>query len=241
VPVSAVLLETRTDELLVLTLNRPAAANALDSALQGALVAALAAAAGDADIRAVVLTAAGERNFSAGADLKEWAELERGVASRKRRALLRRTLLAVLDFPKPLVAAVQGRALGAGCMLALLADEVVAVDTAQLGLPEIKLGMPTPLGFAVAAARAGSAVARRLVQTGAPLAAGEALAHGLIDEVTDTARLAAAAQARGRALAGLPGHAYRANKSWINRALRAQVEAAVAEADRLQGSARDAD
>jgi enoyl-CoA hydratase/carnithine racemase len=229
-----VLLSDREGEILVLTLNRPAVANALDSTLQDALVGALAAAATDDRVRAVVLTASGERVFSAGADLKEYAAVERPLASRMMRGLLYRTLLAAIDFPKPLVAAVQAKALGAGCMLAAVADEVIASEAAQFGLPEIRIGMPTPIGFAVLAPRAGQVAAQRLVQTGDPVDAARALATGLADEVVAPAQLRARALERARALGANTGPAWRANKAWINGGVRAALDAAAAEAERLQ-------
>jgi enoyl-CoA hydratase/carnithine racemase len=150
------------------------------------------------------------------------------------RVVLVETLLAALDFPKPLVAAIQAKALGAGCMLALVADEVIASDAAEFGLPEIRIGMPTPIGYAVVAPRAGHVAAQRLVQTGEPLDAASALATGLADEIVAPDRLRGRAVERAQALGAVAGPAWRANKAWINRATRAALEAAAAEAERLQ-------
>jgi enoyl-CoA hydratase/carnithine racemase len=210
-------------EVLVLTLNRPEKANAMNEAMQKSFVEHLL----NSSARAVVVAASGSRIFSAGADLKEFSELERGVAAKKRRELLQRTLAAVLDFPRPLVAAVQGKALGAGAMLALLADELVMADTAELGLPEIKHGIPTPVGYAIVAARAGMPLARRMVQDGEPVAT------GLADFVCDSSALRHKALERARALASGPEPAYRANKMFINASLKAALLAAFAEAGRL--------
>src|SRR3972149_2159454 len=99
----------------------------------------------------------------------------------KRRALLMGTLLAALDFPKPLLAAVQAKALGAGCMLALLADEVIMADSAELGMPEIRHGIPTPIGIVIVAARGGMSVARQMVQSGESIDARHAHTMGLAD------------------------------------------------------------
>ncbi len=166
--------------------------------------------------------------FSAGADLKEYAELDRAEASRRRRALLVHTLRALLDYPGPLVAAVQGKALGAGCMIALLADEVVIGEGAAMGLPEIRHGMPTPIGHAIVAARAGEAVARRMVQGGEPADAAQCLRWGLADEVAADAKAAALARA-----AHIPaGRAFEANKRYINGRLRAALDAAIDAAEK---------
>ncbi len=217
---SAVLF-AKLGEVLVLTLNRPEKANAMNEAMHDALVAALGA-----GPSAVVVAGAGEKIFSAGADLNEFVELERGVATRKRRELLKRTLNAVLDFPGPLVAAVQGKALGAGAMLALLADELVMAETAELGLPEIRHGLSTPLGYAIVAARSGMAVARRMVQDGEPVG------PGMADFVCESGAVQAKALERAAKLAALPGVAYRVNKNFINAPLKAVLAAAFAAADK---------
>jgi enoyl-CoA hydratase/carnithine racemase len=228
-----VLLAQRDGEVLVLTLNRPEKANAMNEALHDEFIVQLRKAREDDGVRAVVLAAAGERTFSAGADLKEFAELERSVGARKRRVLLLRTLNAAVDFPKPLVAAVGAKALGAGCMLALLADEVVMADTAQLGMPEIKHGIPTPIGIVILAARGGMSVARQMVQRGEPVDAKQALACGLVDEVTAAGKTGSKARERARALALLPHIAFKPNKHFLNKSLRAALDEAAAEADRL--------
>ena len=227
------LLTHRDDDVLVATINRPEAANALNAAVLDGLVAALADAVSDATIRAVVVTATGDRIFSAGADLKEYAELDRAQAGSRRRATLSRALLAVVDFPKPLVVAIQGKAIGAGCMLAQIADAAIAVDGAELRMPEIALDMPSPLGVAILAWRGGVVTARDLIQTGASLDAAGALARGLLDAVVGRDALVAQALERVRALAAHGGDAYRANKAWINRDLRRVMTEATEEAERL--------
>ena len=224
-------LQERNGAALVLTLNRPEKANAMNEAMHDALLAGLAAAAGDDSVTAVVLAAAGDKVFSAGADLKEFAELERGLGARRRRVLLMHTLNAVLDFPKPLVAAVQGKALGAGCMVAMLADELVMADTAQLGLPEIKHGIPTPVGYVIVAARAGMPIARRMVQGGESIESKDCLALGLADEIAGNVR--EKSLERAKALAKHSGPSFAANKKFMNASLRAAMHAAFAEADRL--------
>jgi enoyl-CoA hydratase/carnithine racemase len=230
---SPTVLAQQEGAVLVLTLNRPEKANAMNEEMHGALVSRLESAAGDAGVRAVLLSASGTRVFSAGADLKEFAELERGVGARKRRALLMRTLHAALDFPKPLLAAVQGKALGAGCMLALLADEVILADTAELGMPEIRHGIPTPIGIVILAERGGMSVARQMVQSGAPIDARQAHATGLADGLVNFSSLSVNAMERAKALAALSGPSFEANKKFMNAGLRAALRAAAVQADRL--------
>jgi len=235
-----VLLTERDAEVLWLTLNRPGKANAIDTRVHAALREHLAAAAKDEAVRALILSAAGERVFSAGADLKEFEHVTPEEARARNPAEeLRLTLAAVLDFPKPLICALQGKALGAGCMLAVAADVVVAAFHASLALPEIGLGMPTPIGAAMLAARASLGVVRRMVQQGEPLTAAQALAAGLIDAVVEPGDLHKEALARARALAQRAGHAYAGNKQWINRGLRLQLTEAALAAAALRQSRRN--
>ena len=222
------LLARREGEVLVLTLNRPEKANALNQEMQEGLVSSLSSI--DPAVKAVLLSAAGEKCFSAGADLKQFAELDRAEAAKRRRALLVRTLEAFIDLPLPLVAAVQAKALGAGLMLAALADEVVAADTAELGMPEILHGMRSPIGYAILEARCGPRLARRLVQAGEPIGVAEAAAAGLVDVGAGTSLMEKALE-RARALAAASGPAFAANKSFINAALRARLEEARRAAD----------
>jgi enoyl-CoA hydratase/carnithine racemase len=229
-----VLLSRHRDGVLWLVLNRPAAANALNEALQSALVDGLEGATGDGNVRAVVLAASGDRVFSAGADLKEFAELGEDAMKRRRRAILRRTLFAFIDFPKPLVAAIQGKALGAGCFLAWLADEALASTGAELGLPEIRHDMPSPVGVAIALARSGRGAAHRLAQAGDPVSADRAKELGLVDLLCEPGRLAQEAQSRAAALGRHAGHAYGVNKRWLNGGLRTALDEAFADAERAQ-------
>lgn len=221
-----------------LILDRPAAANALDRALHAALVAALEAAAADRAVRAVLLAGAGGRVFCAGADLKE----DLGPDGRAlRRGLLMRTLLAVLDCPKPVIAVLRGKAVGGGAMLALLADEVAMAEGASLAMPEIGLGLPSPIGAAIVAARGGHAAAQALVQGGEAMGAAAALAARLADAVLPDAGLDDHAQARAARLGALSPAAYAVNKAWINAALRdallrAEALAAAAHAREAQGA-----
>jgi len=148
------------------------------------------------------------------------------MASARRRALLVRTLEALIDFPKPLVAAVQAQALGAGLMFVALADEVVAVDGARFGMPEIQHGMPSPIGLAILAPRIGVRAAERLVQLGAPLDAAQAHRLGLVDEIAAAERLKDRAIERARALGSLDGRAFSINKAFAAGRLRNDLHAA---------------
>ncbi len=129
------LIVTRHGRVMQLTLNRPAARNALNNALLTLLAGQLEAAAADAEISACVIYGS-ERCFAAGADLNEMAEKDLPATLNDIRPQLWARINA---FNKPLIAAVNGFALGAGCELALLCDVVIAGDNARFGLPEISL------------------------------------------------------------------------------------------------------
>jgi len=215
--------------MLWLRLNRPRAANALNAALHQALVAALAEADRDPEVGAVVLCAAGGRVFSAGADLKEFSERPPLEARKSRRALLRESLLALCDFGKPLLACLEGKAIGAGGMLTLLCDQIHVGEQAMLSMPEIGLGSSSPLAIAIVAARAGRPVAQRMVQQGEPIAASLALTLGLVDQVHPLSDLEAQVMVAAERLSVLHARAYRQNRRWIYRALRSDILVALGE------------
>ena len=130
------------DGVSIITIDRPDAANAINADVGEGIAAAIAAASADRHTLGAVLTGAGERVFSAGADLKNPANLPPPDLAARRSATLHTLLDAVLGFPKPLVAALNGAAVGAGAMVALLCDRVVCVPTGRFSLPEIDVGMP---------------------------------------------------------------------------------------------------
>jgi enoyl-CoA hydratase len=214
--------ETR-DGVCLIAFDRPASANAVSIAMHAGLVAMLAAAANDANIGGVVLATRHPRIFSAGADLKELADLPRAQLSAMRRDALVTTLDAMLDFSKPLVCAVQGKAIGAGWMLALVADEIVAGPSAAFSLPEIRHGMPTPIGVSLLESRVGRGRVHAFVQTARVLEAQDALLSGLLDHLVGESAVLNAANERIRALASFPAAAYAVNKRFINRTLRSEL------------------
>lgn len=165
-----------------LTLNRPAQKNALNTALLAAVADALGSLAADPTIRAVLLTGA-EGNFAAGADIGEIehkTSLEAAADPRKAH------WAAIRAFPKPLVAAVDGFALGGGFELALMADLLVLGPTAKVGLPETNLGLiPGAGGGQRLMALAGRARAMRMVLTGELIDATTAYDWGIATHLTD--------------------------------------------------------
>lgn len=169
--------------VLLLTLNRPQALNALNTALLGELSAALDAAEANPDIRAVVLTGS-ERAFAAGADINEMAARDLvGIFEDPRVAHWQR----IARFPKPIIAAINGFALGGGCELAMHADILIAGENARFGQPEINLGIMPGAGGTQRLTRAvGSALAMHMALTGEQISAQRALQAGLISEICPT-------------------------------------------------------
>lgn len=174
------LIVTRQGRILLLTLNRPAARNALNNALLSELATTLEAAATDSEVSVCVI-AGNERFFAAGADLNEMAEKDLPATLNDIRPQLWARINA---FSKPLIAAVNGYALGAGCELALLCDVTIAGENARFGLPEITLGiMPGAGGTQRLIRSVGKSLASKMVLTGESITARQALAAGLVSDV----------------------------------------------------------
>lgn len=182
-----VLSET-VDNVLVLTLNRPEAGNALNGALSEALSNALNDAATNDDVRVVVVTGAGEKIFCAGMDLKAFAAGE-DIAK------IGMGFAALRQCKKPLIAAVNGHALAGGFEVVMLCDLIVSVDTARFGIPEVKRGLFAAGGGVRLPARIPLAVALEMGLTGDPIDAARAKELGLINQVVPAAELRDAALA----------------------------------------------
>ena len=173
----------RADGVATLTLNRPEALNAFNTEQLRLLEQMLAEVAADPAIRAVVLTGAGDRAFAAGADIREMAALspEGGLAfGRLGHAVTR----AVEALPQPVVAAVNGFALGGGCELAIACDIRIASENAVFAQPEVSLGIPPGWGGSQRLPRlVGPGMAAEMILTGRRVAAAEALRIGLVNRV----------------------------------------------------------
>jgi enoyl-CoA hydratase/carnithine racemase len=171
----------RDGHVAEIVLDRPEALNALSTAMARRLAAVCAEVAADPAARAVVLSAAGEKAFCVGADLKERNAMSDDEILAQR-PVFRAAFGGVLDLPQPVVAAVHGYALGGGCEFALSCDMIVADETAVFGLPEVGVGLvPGGGGTQLALRRLGPGKAADLVFTGRRLAVDEALAYGLAD------------------------------------------------------------
>jgi len=171
----------RHDRVAELVLDRPAAHNALSTAMAAEIAAATAALAADREVRAVVLSSSAERAFCVGADLKERNSFTDDDL-RRQRPVFRAAFGGVLDLPMPTIAAVHGFALGGGFEFALSCDLIVADETAVVGLPEVTVGViPGGGGTQLLVRRVGYSRAADLIFTGRRVEAAEAVRLGLVD------------------------------------------------------------
>ena len=191
--VQPLLLRDLLHDVVVLTLNRPDKLTALNYELFDALMAALDGIERDGNVRAVILTGAGDRAFSAGADIAGFAaSVDAGVETALRDFVRRgqRLTSRIEAFPKPVICAVNGIAFGGGCEVIEAAPLAIASDRARFAKPEIKLGFPPPFGGTQRLPRLiGRKRALNMILTGAPIDAEEARAIGLVNAVVPHARL----------------------------------------------------
>lgn len=195
------LLTSRDGAVVTLTINRPDAKNSLNRALLAGLNAQLAALRHDDSVRAVILTGA-EGIFCAGADITAFDEIRADPLLGERAALGGTIWSDLSSFPKPVIAAVEGLALGGGLELALACDTVVAGESARFGVPEVKLGVIPGGGGTQRLIRAvGKAKAMALLLTGDFLDAGRACKAGIVAQVVPDGEALKAAQAMAARMA----------------------------------------
>jgi enoyl-CoA hydratase/carnithine racemase len=249
--------ETASDVLLeevdqhgicVLTINRPQAMNSLDGELVSALWHSFYALNGRADVRVIILTAAGERAFCVGADLKERKSMsEAEVAARLRD--YRGAFRAIENVDKPVICGINGYALGGGLELALGCDLRVAAAEAVVGLTEARLGVIPGAGGTQRLPRVvGLAKAKELVFTGAKLTAAEAEAIGLVNRVVPREELLPACRTLATEIAKAAPISLSQAKIAMSRGIEVDLEtgleleaqcyaATLATEDRLEGLA----
>lgn len=219
------LLEYR-DGLLVITLNRAHKANALTLEMMHGLAEALGNARTDAAVHGVLITGAGERVFSGGVDVRQASTMPEAECRQARSTAFFAVLIELVDFDKPVVAAVNGVASGGGFMIAALADVIVAADTAYFALPEIDLGSPPLAGLAILTPLVGGALAYDLVQSARNLSAAEAERRGLVHALAPRAEVVATAEKFARDLMAKNARAFAASKAWMRVPMRAALEKA---------------
>jgi enoyl-CoA hydratase len=195
------LLLERDGSVALLTINRPEKRNALNAATVDDLRRAVLELKHDAGVRAVVLTGAGDKAFVAGADINELA-VQTPVTGREHARTGQHVLDLVERMGKPVIAAINGVALGGGCELAMACTLRIAADTAQLGQPEINLGlMPGYAGTQRLARLVGKGRALDLLLTGDAISADEAWRIGLVNRVVPAAALMTETRALAQVLA----------------------------------------
>ena len=201
-----------------LTLNRPQALNTLDQATIQELGAALDAVAADEALRVLLITGAGDRAFAAGADIKELRAVESASDGARIADRTHAIFQKLVDLRKPVIAVVNGYALGGGFELALACDIRIAADTAVVGLPEVSLGLIPGWGGTTRLARlVGTGTAKLLIFTAARLSASEARDLGILERVVPASELMAAARTLATSIAAMPPLALAAAKQSINR------------------------
>lgn len=200
--------------LVHLAIDNAGKLNSLSRALMAEIVEAVAGLASDPQLRLVVLTGAGERAFVGGADIGEIAALDRGSA-RGFITAVHRCCDAFRHLPVPVIARIDGYALGAGLELACACDLRVASERSMFGMPEVRIGIPSVVEAALLPKLIGAGRARRLLFTGETIGAAEALAWGLVDLVAQPDRLDEAIEMLARPILAAGPHAIRLQKSLI--------------------------
>jgi enoyl-CoA hydratase len=202
--------------ILRVTLNRPDKLNAVNHAMHDALADVWRSAHGREDLRAIVLTGAG-RAFSAGGDLDEFTGVMQGAARRREMvASARAIVVEMLRCPLPIVAAVNGPAVGLGCSLALLSDVVVMADEAFLADTHVQHGLVPGDGGFIWPLLTGMMRAKLPLMVGDRIGAAEAYRLGLATRTCPRAELTAQADAIANRLASMPGYAVQDTKRMLN-------------------------
>jgi enoyl-CoA hydratase len=181
------------------TINRPERLNALNRQLMLELQTCFQAIRNDAEVRVVILTGSGHKAFAAGADIGELATQSTAVEGRETSELGQRVLSLIENLGKPVIAAINGYALGGGCELAMACTLRIAADTAMMGLPEVKLGLiPGYGGTQRLSHLIGKSRALEIILTGDSISAQEAFRLGLVNQVVPIAELPGASEKLAR-------------------------------------------
>ena len=195
------LLLERDGAIAVVTINRPKVLNALNSQTVDELRRVMLDLKRDDAVRAIVLTGAGEKSFVAGADINELA-VQTPTGGREHALTGQHVFDLIENLGKPVIAAINGFALGGGCELAMACTLRLAADSARLGQPEINLGLiPGYAGTQRLPRLVGKGKAMEMILTGAPIAADEAMRIGLVNRVVPAAELMAEARTLAAQLA----------------------------------------
>lgn len=221
------------DGTAVVRLHRPAVMNAVNAELRAALGEQLRALDANRDVGAIVLTGSGERAFCGGQDLDESATIDTDTLAgwlNRQHAMYQ----AVRDVSKPIVAALNGTAVGAGFQMALMCDLRVAHPTLRMGQPEVKAGLASIVGSYLMTLHVGMTHNVQMSLSGELISGQRAYEIGLVTELAAPAELASAAMARARKLAALPATAVRLSKQRLRAITQAPFDEACVAGIRAQ-------
>jgi enoyl-CoA hydratase len=223
-----IVIDKGEDGVAVVTLNRPEALNAADEELHGAIASLWSQLADLPEYRAVIITGAGSA-FSAGGDLSLLQRMTGDLELRTRiMAEAADIVRAMMSFPLPIVAAVNGPAVGLGCSLAALSDLVVMEESAYLADPHVALGLAAGDGGAITwPLNMGLQRVKEWLLLGGRISAAQALQFGLANRVVPDGQAVPEAQKLARRLAALPPQALRETRRVLNQPLAARVDAAL--------------
>jgi enoyl-CoA hydratase/carnithine racemase len=214
------------------TIDRARRLNAMNGALMAEFTAAMAELGADERLRAVVLSGAGDKAFTAGADIDEMAKIKNATQARAFITRLHQCCDAIRDLPVPVIARIPGYCFGGGLEIAAACDIRIASETATFGMQEVKIGIPSVIEAALLPTLVGWGRAREIMYLGEIFTAAEALEWGLVEHVVPATALDAAVEAWiGKLLTSKPG-AVRLQKrlirQWEDLPLSAAVQAGVA-------------
>ncbi len=217
------LLYEKQDSIATVTINRPEKRNAWTTQMSEEIIAVFGMMEDDSEVLVTILTGSGGKAFSAGADLgnaktHKVTTVGAHLASVSPKGFP--VFNAVADYPKPVVAAINGFAVGIGCLITLCCDILLASDNAELGVPQVPLGILPAYGGAVRLARyVGRGKAMEMVLLGERISAEEAYRVGLVNKVVPLPELMPLAQDYASRLAALPPLAVRMAKESLNKGL----------------------
>ena len=225
-------LETRPNgRVAFVTLNRPDRLNAMNSELMEAFVGILAELSRDPELRAIVLTGAGDKAFIGGADIREMADFADPAAAREFISQVHACCEAVRALPVPVIARINGYTFGAGLELAAACDVRVGAETAVFGMPEVRLGIPSVVEAALLPQLIGWGRTRELLLFGETFTAPDALAWGFLEKLAAPDQLDAAVEVWLESLSRCTPDAVRSQKrlirAWEDLPLRAAIAAGI--------------
>ncbi len=221
------ILYEKSSHLAWITLNRPESLNALSDKMKQEMRLALEDARDDREVHVIIITGAGNKAFSAGADISEFTKLT--SSDQIGRHGRPQPILFIREIPKPVIAMVNGLALGGGCEIVLASDLAIASENAKFGLPEIRVGViPGSGGTQILSRLVGEKRARELIYTGNMITAAEALQMGLVNRVVPPDRLRQATEEFVATLLKRSPVLLKIAKLAVNRSLETSLSAGLA-------------